>query len=142
MGFVIVLAAPVFFLLILAEWLWGLKLARQGLRASASGAFVGRRGRQSSSLAQLVFLALARALDAVTGCLEAPREQAVALHLRIVERPGVEIDSGRFRVERSEKTGPGGRADLALRVGAFESDAIGTQGIQIGCGDMRLAQCA
>jgi sterol desaturase/sphingolipid hydroxylase (fatty acid hydroxylase superfamily)/uncharacterized membrane protein YhhN len=34
MSFVIVLAAPVFFLLILAEWLWGLKLARQG-QASA-----------------------------------------------------------------------------------------------------------
>ena len=30
MSFVIVLAAPVFFLLILAEWLWGLRLARQG----------------------------------------------------------------------------------------------------------------
>ena len=30
MSFVIVLAAPVFFLLILLEWLWGLKLARQG----------------------------------------------------------------------------------------------------------------
>ena len=34
MSFVIVLASPVFFLLILLEWLWGLRLARQG-QASA-----------------------------------------------------------------------------------------------------------
>jgi alkylglycerol monooxygenase len=36
MSFVIVLAAPVFFLLILAEWLWGLRLARQGQASAQS----------------------------------------------------------------------------------------------------------